>query len=79
MNKSTPNQLLVEFEQKTELTAAGAAHVLGLAYPTYAAYRSGRRELPQYNVNQINQINLIAALSERAMIKYIEERLNAST
>lgn len=64
------NMVLVNFETEVGLGATYVARMLGIAYPTYAAYRSGSRALPAYHQNQINLIKL---LSELARQKYIKE------
>lgn len=70
-----PSQFLVDFEDKIGLGATFAARILGIAYPTYAAYRSASRELPQYHINQIHLITLLSATARKA---YIQDRLNAT-
>lgn len=42
------NQKLLDFEKLLGIGPTFTARLLGLAYPTYAAYRSGSRELPIY-------------------------------
>lgn len=64
------NTSLVKFEAQVGLGATYVARMLGIAYPTYAAYRSGSRELPHYHQNQIE---LIMLLSEQARQKYIKD------
>jgi len=75
MNRVHVNQFLTNFEAQIELGSSFAARILGIAYPTYAAYRNSSRELPQYHVNQIH---LISLLSIEARKVYIEGRLDAT-
>lgn len=42
------NDTLLNFEKQLSLGPTYAARLLGVAYPTYAAYRAGTRELPLY-------------------------------
>jgi hypothetical protein len=53
------NDLLLHFEKQTGLGPTKAARMLGVAYPTYAQYRSGRRELPLYHEFQIEVLLLL--------------------
>lgn len=53
------NEILLFFETETGLGSTHAARVLGVAYPTYAQYRSGRRELPTYHAYQIEALLLL--------------------
>lgn len=71
-----PEEPLPYLEYYLELGATYVAKILGVAYPTYAAYRSGSRELPQYH---LNQVILLLMLEEKPLAEYVEDRLNAST
>lgn len=50
------NAILLCFEKSIGLGATYAARLLGVAYPTYAQYRSGRRELPLYHERHIEAL-----------------------
>ena len=50
------NAILLRFEKSIGLGATYAARLLGVAYPTYAQYRSGRRELPLYHERHIEAL-----------------------
>ena len=50
------NAILLRFEKSIGLGATYAARLLGVAYPTYAQYRSGRRELPLYHQRHIDAL-----------------------
>lgn len=50
------NAILLRFEKSIGLGATYAARLLGVAYPTYAQYRSGRRELPLYHQRHIEAL-----------------------
>lgn len=45
---STVNETLLKLERRCNLGPTYVARMLGVAYTTYAAYRSGARELPLY-------------------------------
>lgn len=70
-----PHATLLAFEAEFNLGPTFAARVLGVAYATYAQYRSGRRELPQYHLNQIALLRLLA---EAHRHDYIQERLHGT-
>ncbi len=53
------NDTLIQFEASIGLGATFAARVLGVAYPTYAQYRSGRRPLPLYHKRHIEALHLL--------------------
>lgn len=72
---NSPSQFLLDFESRINLGPVKAAAVLGIAYPTYAAYRSMSRKLPKYHANQIY---LVGLLSRSTMNLYIEGRLNGN-
>lgn len=65
------NETLIEFEQRVGLGPTFAARLLCVAYPTYAHYRSGHRELPAYHVGHIDTMS---RLSVKALNQLIEER-----
>ena len=62
------NDILIEFERRIGLGPTYAARLLGIAYPTYAAYRSEARVLPHYHVCHIR-----ALFSEQPLEDYIKE------
>lgn len=67
------NTQLTSFEAHVRLGPTFAAKLLGVAYPTYAQYRSGRRVLPRYRLNHIQALLL---LPEPALRALIEEHVN---
>lgn len=69
MRTDPANATIAAFEAHIELGPTFAARLLGVAYPTYAQYRSGRRSLPQYHVNHIHAL---LGLSPVALGKQIE-------
>lgn len=68
----TENKTLVAFERMCGVGPTRAARVLGVAYPTYAQYRSGRRELPLYHHLHIAALKL---LSKEALNATVKERV----
>lgn len=50
------NLILLDFEQRTELGPTAACRLLGIAYATYAHYRSEHRKLPGYHVSHIRHL-----------------------
>ena len=66
------NQKLVEFEEHVGLTSTCACLLIGVAYPTYAAYRNGSRELPIYHSNHVDDIR---RFSRRVLTALIQERI----
>lgn len=70
--KMKENQQLVEFEAHVGLGSTYACVLIGMAYPTYAAYRNGSRALPTYHSNHIEDIG---RLSRRALSQLISERI----
>ena len=64
------NAILLRFEKSIGLGATYAARLLGVAYPTYAQYRSGRRELPLYHERHIEAL---LRLSDSELIGLIEK------
>lgn len=65
------NPILEDFEQYVDLGSTKACKLIGIAYPTYAAYRSGSRSLPQYHENHVNDLY---RLSQRELRQLIQER-----
>lgn len=70
------NLILTTLEERSELGPTKAATLLGIAYPTYAQYRSGRRELPAYHVNQVE---LICMLTQKQLTDYIERKVRGAS
>jgi len=65
------NETLITLERTIGLGATYAARLLGVAYPTYAQYRSGRRELPLYHRRHIELLlNLSPALLQMIVSKH---------
>lgn len=63
------NSFLLDFERRVDLGSTAAAKLIGVAYPTYAQYRSGRRTLPHYHENHVQallllEINVLTRLIE---------------
>lgn len=61
------NPILLAFEAELALGPTFAARLLGVAYPTYAHYRSGKRELPLYHYRHVETFLALSA-SERARL-----------
>lgn len=70
MNTSVqqPNESIVAFEQKTGLTAMDAHLLLGIAYCTYAHYRSGMRTLPGYHMRHMRTISMLTSSQLKTLI-----------
>lgn len=66
------NLILTTLEEMTHLGPTKVAVLLGIAYPTYAQYRSGRRELPAYHTNQAELLHL---LTRDQLAAYIERKV----
>jgi len=66
------NATLVDFEAHVGLKSTYACRLIGMAYPTYAAYRSCARPLPRYHQNHVQDIK---RLSRRELGKLINERI----
>jgi hypothetical protein len=64
------NKALLHFEKTTGLGPTYAARLIGVAYPTYAQYRSGRRTLQRYHARHIEALLL---LSRPALDRLIKE------
>ncbi len=64
------NEILLHFEKAIGLGPTFAARLLGVAYPTYAQYRSERRELPKYHQHHIEALLL---LPHTSLVKLIKE------
>lgn len=65
----TLNETLLKFERYSQLGPTYVARLLGVAYPTYAQYRSGRRELPLYHQNHIEVLYLLSKESLNHVIR----------
>lgn len=63
------NAVLASFESASSLGPTRAALLLGVAYSTYAQYRSGRRKLPTYHRRHIQALALLPAERLRALIQ----------
>lgn len=68
------NPHLIELEDRAGLGATYAAKLLGVAYPTYAAYRNCTRDLPEYHVKHVQALLL---LSSSALNSLIREHVHA--
>lgn len=55
------NQFMLDFEARVGLGATRVAALLGIAYITYAQYKSSRRELPQYHQHHMHALTLLHA------------------
>jgi len=67
------NQQLVDFEAFVGLAPTRAHLLLGIAYITYAHYRSGKRQLPGYHARHIATIGM---MSRRQIHQLIDEVSN---
>lgn len=65
------NKVLIEFERHVGLGPAAACRLIGIAYPTYAAYRNESRPLQPYHRNHVADLQ---RLSRRNLNQLIEER-----
>jgi hypothetical protein len=63
------NQTLLRLEQRIELGPTFAARLIGIAYPTYAQYRSGRRKLQRYHERHIEAL---LCLSEPTLTRLVK-------
>lgn len=63
------NPTILGFEKATALGPTYAARLLGVAYPTYAQYRSGRRPLQRYHERHIEALLLLPRGSLDRLIK----------
>ncbi len=63
------NETLIHFEQSIDLGPTFVARLLGVAYPTYAQYRSGRRELPTYHMRHVEAFLLLSSTAQRKLIE----------
>lgn len=66
------NKVLIDFEQHVGLGPAAACRLIGIAYPTYAAYRNESRPLQPYHRNHVADIQ---KLPRRTLKQLIEERI----
>jgi hypothetical protein len=69
------NETLLLLERTTGLGPTKAARLLGVAYVTYAQYRSGYRPLQTYHARHIEVILL---LSRRELERLIERHINGN-
>lgn len=67
------NSILLNFEKVTNLGPTFAARLLGVAYPTYAQYRSERRPLQKYHARHIEAL---LQLPKPVLHKLIERHAN---
>ncbi len=70
------NAILLDFEKRLGVGPVAAARVLGGAYPTYAQYRSGLRDLPTYHAHHIE---VLLVENQRAKERIIQERINGKS
>lgn len=70
------NSVLIEFEERIGKTPPEACKVLGVAYSTYAQYRSGLRDLPEYHLNHIDTLRY---LRPGALKFIVRERTNGES
>lgn len=54
------NQTLTQFEDHIAMGPTFAARLLGVAYATYAQYRSGHRRLQKYHQRHIQALMLLS-------------------
>lgn len=66
------NKILVRFEEEVGLGPPQACKLIGIAYPTYAAYRNGSRPLQPYHRNHVADI---LRLPQRTLQQLIKERI----
>jgi protein tyrosine phosphatase (PTP) superfamily phosphohydrolase (DUF442 family) len=69
------NTLLLELEKNYAIGPTFAARLLGVAYPTYAAYRSGSRALQLYHERHVQSLMMHSDAQRQQLI---QEHLNAS-
>lgn len=69
------HELLANFENQFDLDARRAAQVMGIAYPTYAAYRNMSRVLPVYHVDKVI---LLCNCDGPTQKRFLEWKLNGS-
>jgi hypothetical protein len=62
------NKIIERFEVHVGHRAQEACLLIGMAYPTYAAYRNGSRALPIYHHNHIKDIMRLPGRELRALI-----------
>jgi hypothetical protein len=62
------NKIIERFEVHVGHRAQEACLLIGMAYPTYAAYRNGSRALPIYHHNHIKDIMRLPSRELRALI-----------
>lgn len=69
------NETLLHLEKTTGLGPTFVARLLGVAYPTYAQYRSGLRPLQKYHARHIEALLM---LPNRSVRQLIERHVNGS-
>lgn len=70
------NEILIELERRTALGPTYVARMMGIAYPTYAHYRSGLREFPGYHARHVE---LIFSLTDPQLKNWIKEHAYGSS
>lgn len=63
------NDTLIHFEKTCGIGPTFAARLLGVAYPTYAQYRSGRRSLQQYHERHIEALLMLSKVARQKLIE----------
>lgn len=63
------NKTLVQFERHLGLGSTKACKVLGIAYATYAAYRSNSRPLQRYHQHHVADLMRLPLRTLRQIIK----------
>jgi hypothetical protein len=63
------NKILLHFEKATGLGPVNSARLLGIAYATYAQYRSELRPLQTYHARHIEALLLLSRSSLDRLIK----------
>lgn len=64
------NPVLTAFEAKLGLGPVKAARLLGIAYSTYAQYRSCRREIPAYVEHHVETVMLLDRETVMKVVMY---------
>ncbi|MCB1865160.1 MAG: hypothetical protein KDG50_06990 [Chromatiales bacterium] len=68
------NNTVLEFEDQIGLKPTSACRLMGVAYSTYAQYRSGRRDLPLYHEHHMRALLLLAKGELRSLIlEYVDD------
>lgn len=63
------NETLVSFETYAKLGPTFVARLMGIAYVTYAHYRSGKRELPLYHERHIAVLRMLSKVDLQRLIE----------